>query len=87
MMAWCSPVPVRTQPGSGQTVLTIAADGAGTASRRPKLVVVILSPERPKALAQRGRIAAADLFPALARELAEDREGVTVLRQFFRVDG
>ncbi|MGL4324737.1 MAG: hypothetical protein ACRCTD_11925, partial [Beijerinckiaceae bacterium] len=81
------PVPVRTQPGTGQTVLTIAADGGSMASRRPKLVVVILSPERPKALAQRGRMAAADLFPALARELAEDRERVTVLRQFFRVDG
>ncbi len=80
-------IPVRSGTGTRETLITIAAEAGGSAQKRPKLVIVILSSQRPKALVFRGRASAAQVFPALGAELAVERDGVTILRQYFRIEG
>lgn len=79
-------LPARPDAGGQNTLITIEAE-PGAAARRPKLVLVILSPRRPKAASFPGRVPARRVFGDLSAELAADREGVVVLRQYLRVEG
>jgi eukaryotic-like serine/threonine-protein kinase len=80
-------LPIRARTGTRDNVFTVPAVSAGPALRRPKLVIVILSPQRPQALQGRARSFANEVFPELASELRRDPEGVTILRQYIRVEG
>lgn len=80
-------LPVQSRPGSRDSTITLPAIPAGRADKRARLVIVILSPQKPRSLQGRSRSYASEVFPDLAKDLAPEAGGVTIIRQYLRSEG
>lgn len=79
-------LPVRSRPDSRDMLVAVTVE-PGSVIGRPRLVVVILAPRRPRAATIPGRMPASRVFSDISAELAADHDGIIVLRQFLRVGG